>query len=54
MAQMRGPGSYGIAPNPFGGAPAEDKSEGSALDAIREQTSRIEDILDGLSEPIKP
>ncbi|KAK5663336.1 hypothetical protein OQA88_3764 [Cercophora sp. LCS_1] len=54
MAQLRGQGSYGIAPNPFGGAPAADKPEGSALDAIREQTSKIEDILDGLSEPIKP
>jgi len=54
MAQMRGPGSYGIgAPNPFGGA-SEDKSESSPLDAIREQTSKIEDLLDNLSEPIKP
>lgn len=54
MAQMRGPGSYGIgAPNPFG-APPEDKTEQSPLDAIRQQTSKIEDVLDTLSEPIKP
>ncbi|AEO70326.1 c51fa859-23fb-4f1e-8fab-f77bd079bfbc [Thermothielavioides terrestris] len=54
MAQMRGPGSYGIgAPNPFGG-PVEDRTEQSPLDAIRQQTSKIEDLLDTLSEPIKP
>jgi hypothetical protein len=54
MAQMRGPGSYGMAsPNPFGG-PAEDKTEQSPLDAIRQQTSKIEDLLDTVSEPIKP
>ncbi|KAK4162139.1 SURF4 family-domain-containing protein [Cladorrhinum sp. PSN259] len=54
MAQMRGQGSYGIPPpNPFGGM-AEDNSEQSALDTIRQQTSKIEDLLDSLSEPIKP
>ncbi|KAK4240020.1 SURF4 family-domain-containing protein [Achaetomium macrosporum] len=54
MAQMRGPGSYGIgAPNPFGG-PVEDRTEQSPLDAIRQQTSKIEDLLDTVSEPIKP
>ena len=54
MAQMRGSGSYGMAaPSPFGGQ-AEDRSEQSPLDAIRQQTSRIEDLLDSVSEPIKP
>ncbi len=54
MAQMRGPGSYGMAaPNPFGGS-SEDAAEQSPLDAIRQQTSKIEDMLDTLSEPIKP
>lgn len=54
MAQMRGPGSYGIGTqNPFGG-PAADNTESSPLDAIREQTSKIEDMLDTISEPIKP
>jgi hypothetical protein len=54
MAQMRGPGSYGMAaPSPFGG-PSEDKADQSPLDAIRQQTSKIEDLLDTMSEPIKP
>ncbi len=56
MAQMRGPGSYGIgAQSPFG-APMDEKSSESTnpLDAIREQTSKIEDMLDTISEPIKP
>ncbi|KAL2258145.1 hypothetical protein VTK26DRAFT_8671 [Humicola hyalothermophila] len=54
MAQLRGPGSYGIgAPTPFG-VPPEDKTEQSPLDAIRQQTSKIEDLLDTLSGPVKP
>lgn len=54
MAHMRGPGSYGIgAPSPFG-APAEDKANQGPLDAIRQQTSKIEDFLDTFSEPIRP
>ena len=54
MAQ-RGPSGYGIpnAPNPFGG-PSMTENEPSALDAIRQQTSKIEDVLDNISEPIKP
>lgn len=39
-------------PNPFGG-PSEEKTD-SPLDAIRQQTSKIEDLLDRLSEPVKP
>ncbi|KAL2165225.1 hypothetical protein VTH06DRAFT_521 [Thermothelomyces fergusii] len=54
MAQMRGAGSYGIAaPSPFDG-PNGDKSAQSPLDAIREQTSKIEDLMGAVSEPIKP
>ncbi|KAK3695098.1 SURF4 family-domain-containing protein [Podospora appendiculata] len=54
MAQMRGQGSYGIgAASPFGGA-SDDNQDTSPLDAIREQTSKIEDLMDSLSEPIKP
>lgn len=55
MAQ-RGPSGYGIpnAPNPFGGPSSQPDSQGSALDAIREQTSKIEDMLDSISEPVKP
>ena len=53
MAQMRS-GGYGLgtAP-PFGSAP-EANGDPSPLDAIREQTSKIEDFLDTLSEPVKP
>lgn len=55
MAQMRGQGSYGIAqPTPFGGGVGDDKADQSPLDAIRQQTSKIEDLLDTLSEPVKP
>lgn len=43
------------APNPFGG-PSQEQTETSSntLDAIREQTSKIEDLLDTVAEPIKP
>ncbi|ORY66250.1 SURF4 family-domain-containing protein [Pseudomassariella vexata] len=55
MAQMRGTGGYRLgAQNHFGGQHREGNSEASTLDAIREQTSKIEDILDTYSEPIKP
>ncbi|KAL1879929.1 hypothetical protein VTK73DRAFT_6625 [Phialemonium thermophilum] len=53
MAQLRGQGSYGLGASPFGG-PVEDKQESSPLDAIRAQTSKIEDLLDTVSGPIKP
>ncbi|GKT41936.1 survival factor 1 [Colletotrichum spaethianum] len=55
MAQQRGP-SYGLGaggPPSFGG-PSADSSESSPLDMIRQQTSKIEDLLDSLSEPVKP
>jgi hypothetical protein len=53
---MRGPTSYGIGvQSSFGGSSDESKGDSSnPLDAIREQTSKIEDMLDTLSEPIKP
>lgn len=51
---MRGPGSYGIGASSAFGGQAEDKTDQSPLDAIRQQTSKIEDMLDTLSEPIKP
>ncbi|KAI0896884.1 SURF4-domain-containing protein [Annulohypoxylon nitens] len=54
MAQIRGTAGYHLGgPNPFGG-PKSDVADPSPLDAIREQTSKIEDILDTISEPIKP
>ncbi len=54
MAQLRGTG-YGIGqPNPFSGSSPDTKESGGALDAIRQQTSKIEDLLDTYSEPVKP
>ncbi|SPN97795.1 related to surfeit locus protein 4 [Cephalotrichum gorgonifer] len=49
----RGPGGYGLgAGSQFGtSSPVE---ESSTLDTIRKQTSKIEDLLDTLSGPIKP
>ncbi|TDZ29915.1 Surfeit locus protein 4-like protein [Colletotrichum sidae] len=55
MAQQRGP-SYGLGaggPPSFGGSSA-DNAESSPLDVIRQQTNKIEDLLDTLSEPLKP
>ena len=54
MAQMRATSGYGMgAANPYGVA-RDGQEDKSALDTIREQTSKIEDVLDTLSEPIKP
>lgn len=57
MAQIRGTAGYnlGNSQNPFGGPSRQDAmSDPSPLDQIREQTSKIEDFLDTLSEPVKP
>ena len=65
MAQIRGTAGYnlggsGPSQNRFGGTPgysnmkAEATNDPSPLDAIREQTSKIEDWLDTLSDPVKP
>lgn len=51
MSQIR-PGGYGLGAQPAFGA--EGAPESNPLDAIREQTSKIEDFLDTMSEPIKP
>jgi len=55
MAQIRGTG-YGLGgQNTFGGPSRNDmEKDPSPLDAIREQTSKIEDFLDTLSDPVKP
>jgi len=55
MAQIRGTG-YGLGgQNTFGGPSRNEmEKDPSPLDAIREQTSKIEDFLDTLSEPVKP
>ncbi|KAI9857427.1 MAG: hypothetical protein M1824_004835 [Vezdaea acicularis] len=56
MAQIRGTAGYNLGhQNPFGGpGSASAQSDPSPLDQIREQTSKIEDWLDTISEPVKP
>ncbi|RPA91215.1 SURF4-domain-containing protein [Choiromyces venosus 120613-1] len=57
MAQIRGTASYHLGPDhrPFGGpSHSAATSDPSPLDAIREQTSKIEDLLDTFAEPVKP
>jgi len=56
MAQIRGTAGYHLNnQNPFGNSSRPDASaDPSPLDAIRKQTSKIEDLLDQVSEPIKP
>lgn len=56
MAQIRGTAGYNLGhQNPFGGPGSADAtSDPSPLDAIREQTSKIEDWLDSLADPVKP
>jgi ER-derived vesicles protein len=50
----RGHSSYGLGgPSPYGGGPTEEQS-GNILDQIRPYTSKIEDVLDSFSEPLKP
>ena len=63
MAQIRGTAGYhlgnnngGMMNNNFGGGPSSSSAtnDPSPLDAIREQTSKLEDLLDTYSDPIKP
>ena len=65
MAQIRGTAGYnlggsgpqsgGFGGGGYGGAMKQEATnDPSPLDAIREQTSKIEDMLDTYSEPIKP
>lgn len=56
MAQrLGGTAGYGISNQPnFGGTTTSDAANETTLDAIRKQTSRIEDALDTLSDPVKP
>lgn len=56
MAQIRGTAGYHLGnQSPFGNPGRSDATDDpSPLDAIREQTSKIEDWLDTLSDPIKP
>ncbi|KAN0117421.1 COPII-coated vesicle protein-like protein SurF4/Erv29 [Hyaloscypha variabilis] len=56
MAQIRGTAGYNLGgQNSFGGpSNGAANNDPSPLDAIREQTSKIEDFLDTLSDPVKP
>lgn len=56
MAQIRGTAGYHLGnQNNFGGPNRSDATDDpSPLDAIRQQTSKIEDWLDSVSDPIKP
>lgn len=56
MAQIRGTAGYNLGPQSnFGGSSRGDSmNDPSPLDQIREQTSKIEDFLDTLSDPVKP
>jgi len=56
MSQIRGTAGYNLSnQNTFGGPSRGDMAtDPSPLDAIREQTSKIEDFLDTLSDPVKP
>lgn len=57
MAQIRGTAGYnlGAQNNRFGGpGRADATNDPSPLDQIREQTSKIEDWLDTVSDPVKP
>lgn len=51
----RGPAGYGLGgPAQFGGGETQQNGDANPLEMIRKYTSRIEDVLDSLSEPIKP
>jgi len=55
MAQIRGTAAYHLGnQGAFGGPSNDATNDPSPLDAIREQTSKIEDLLDTWSDPIKP
>jgi len=58
MAQIRGTAGYHLGNNQnmsFGGPSSSSATnDPSPLDAIREQTSKLEDLIDTYSDPIKP
>ncbi|WPG99718.1 Hypothetical protein R9X50_00253700 [Acrodontium crateriforme] len=56
MAQIRGTAGYHLgSQNNFGGPSRPDATnDPSPLEAIRQQTSKIEDWLDSISDPVKP
>lgn len=54
MAQIRGGSGYGLGGQPSFGPQRDAGGDKSPVDTVREYTSRIEDVLDSWSEPIKP
>jgi hypothetical protein len=57
MAQIRGTAGYHLGnQSPFGNAGRSDdtRNDPSPLEQLRAQTSKIEDFLDTMSDPIKP
>jgi uncharacterized membrane protein YphA (DoxX/SURF4 family) len=52
---QRGPSGYGLqgGSSAYGGASPEEQN-GSVLDQLRPYTSKVEDLLDTFSEPVKP
>ena len=56
MAQIRGTAGYNLGnQHSFSGSGRQEATnDPSPLDAIREQTSKIEDWLDTISDPVKP
>lgn len=57
MAQIRGTAGYNLGlQNQFGGGSSRNDatSDPSPLDAIREQTGKVEDWLNNVGEPLKP
>lgn len=56
----RGPSGYGIGgPSPYAGGSvgvgvSDESNGGSVLDQLRPYTSKVEDALDSISEPVKP
>jgi len=56
MSHIRGTANYHLGPDnrPFGGPSSGAASDPSPLEAIRAQTSKIEDMLDTVADPVKP
>jgi hypothetical protein len=57
MAQIRGTAGYHLGnQSPFGNSGRNDdtNNDPSPLDQLRAQTSRVEDWLDTVADPIKP
>jgi len=55
MSQIRGTAGYNLGSQSFGGSSRDEStSDPSPLDALRAQTNKLEEILDTISEPVKP